>query len=104
MNKTSIKDYDIICLIGTGAFGQVHRAVKRDTKQKVAIKQYDTSKLKNDGHRIRALNAETSILKQLNHEGIMGFVDSIHSGNKVSVVVEYIDGSNLFQFIRKLPQ
>lgn len=33
----------------------------------------------------------------------MKFYDSIDSGLKVSLIVEYINGSNLYQYIRKLP-
>lgn len=33
----------------------------------------------------------------------MKYYDSIDSGNKVSIVVEYINGNNLYQYIRKLP-
>jgi len=33
----------------------------------------------------------------------MKFYDAIDSGNKVSLVVEYINGQNLYQYIRKMP-
>lgn len=34
----------------------------------------------------------------------MTIVDSIETHNKVHVIVEYINGNNLYQFIRKLPE
>lgn len=40
-------------------------------------------------------------MAKLDHIGIMGFHDAIDSGNKINIVVEYINGSNLFQYIRK---
>lgn len=100
---TTLKDYEILVLIGQGAFGVVQRAHKKDTKQKVAIKQYDKSKLASEQSRVTALQKEINILSQLDHIGIMKFHDAIDSGNKVSLVVEYINGNNLFQYIRKLP-
>lgn len=45
LNQTTIKDYDIHCMLGQGAFGTVQRAVHRDTGRRVAIKQYEKSKL-----------------------------------------------------------
>lgn len=33
----------------------------------------------------------------------MKFYDAIDSGTKVTIIVEYINGNNLFQYIRKLP-
>jgi len=104
LNQTTIRDYDIQCLIGQGAFGVVQRATTKANGQKVAIKQYDRSKLLQDANRVVALNKESAILAKLSHEGIMGFVDSIDSGNKINIVVEYINGNNLYQYIRKLPE
>jgi len=33
----------------------------------------------------------------------MKFYDAIDAGSKVSIIVEYINGNNLYQYIRKLP-
>ena len=69
----------------------------------MAIKQYEKSKLTQDQSGVDALQREINILSQLDHIGIMKYYDSIDSGNKVSIVVEYINGNNLYQYIRKLP-
>ena len=74
----------------------VQRATNKQTGQKVAIKQYETKKLYQELSRVEALKKECSILSNLEHEGIMGFVDSIEQHNKVHVIVEYINGSNLY--------
>ena len=102
-NLTTLKDYDIQVLIGQGSFGTVQRATKKGTKTKVAIKQYDKNKLFQDQGRVDALNAEIKTLQELDHPGIMKFYDAIDSGNKVNIVVEYINGNNLYQYIRKMP-
>ena len=39
----------------------------------------------------------------LDHPGIMKFYDSIDDLKKVHVVVEYINGNNLYQYIRRQP-
>lgn len=44
-NSTTLNDYKISILIGQGAFGVVKRAQLRGSNLKVAIKQYDKSKL-----------------------------------------------------------
>lgn len=33
----------------------------------------------------------------------MRFYDAIDSGHKISIVVEYVNGYNLYQYIRKMP-
>jgi serine/threonine protein kinase len=67
----------------------------------VAIKQYDRNKLYLDTMRVQALKREVQILKSLSNEGIMKFIDLIDSGNKVNIILEYINGNNLYQYIRK---
>lgn len=101
-NLTTLKDYDVQVMIGQGAYGVVQRAVTKKSRQSVAIKQYDKGKLAQDDSRVNALQKEISILQHLDHVGIMKFYDAIDSGNKVSIIVEYVNGSNLFQYIRKM--
>lgn len=62
----------------------------------MAIKQYEKSKLIQDIMRVEALRRECQVLSSLNHDGIMKFHDSIDAHNKVHVVVEYINGSNMY--------
>ena len=102
-NKTKLKDYDIQVLIGQGAFGVVQRATLKGSHKKVAIKQYDKAKLCQDQVRIDGLRNEIYTLSKLDHDGIMKFYDAIDSGNKINIVIEYINGNNLYQYIRKRP-
>lgn len=88
--------------IGQGAYGIVKRASLRSDGTKVALKQYDKAKLCQDQNRVDSLRAEISTLGFLDHPGIMKFHDAIDSGNKISIVVEYVNGNNLYQYIRKL--
>lgn len=90
-------------LIGQGACAQVKRATHKDEGYLVAIKQYDVKKLMQDMARINALQRESEVLARLTHPGIMQFYDSFESPNKINLVVEYINGQNLYQYIRKNP-
>ena len=78
------------------------RASRKSDKIQVALKQYDKAKLCQDQNRVDSLRAEISTLGLLDHPGIMKFYDAIDSGNKISIVVEYVNGNNLYQYIRKL--
>ena len=42
------------------------------------------------------------ICTQLDHPGIMKLYDAIDTGFKVWIINEYINGNNLYQYIRKL--
>jgi serine/threonine-protein kinase ULK2 len=80
----------------------VKRASRKSDKIQIALKQYDKAKLCQDQNRVDSLRAEISTLGLLDHPGIMKFYDAIDSGNKISIVVEYVNGNNLYQYIRKL--
>jgi len=45
--------------------------------------------------RVKAFNREISILKKLDHVGIVKFYDAIDYSNKVYLILEYINGSTL---------
>ena len=42
------------------------------------------------------MRKEITILSKLDHDGVMRFYDSIDSGNKINIIVEYVNGNNLF--------
>ena len=67
------------------------------------MKQYDKVKLAKSTERVQGLQKEINVMSRLSHPGIMKFHDAIDSGNKICLVVEYINGSNLYQYIRKMP-
>ena len=75
----------------------------RTTQKMVAIKQYEKKQLVKDHERVDALRKECNALMALDHPGIMKFHDSIDDYKKVSIVVEYINGNNLYQYIRRQP-
>ena len=60
------------------------------------MKQYDKSKLFKQPTYVDNLKQEISSLSKLDHKGIMKFYDAFDSGNKISVVIEYINGNNLY--------
>jgi serine/threonine protein kinase len=102
-NKTQLRDYDFQVIIGQGGCGSVHRAIHKESKITYAIKQYDKSKLIQDANALESVKREIRVMQAINHQGIMNFHDAIDSGAKISMVVEYIPGCNLYQFIRKMP-
>ena len=49
------------------------------------------------------MKQEIKICGELEHPGIMKLYDAIDNGFKVWLIVEYINGNTLYQYIRKLP-
>ena len=68
----------------------------KGSNKKVAIKHYDKAKLSKDPIQVESLRKEMKIMSKLDHVGIVKFYDAIDSGNKITAVLEYIDGNNLY--------
>ncbi|KAJ1913738.1 serine/threonine protein kinase, CMGC, CDC2/CDK sub [Mycoemilia scoparia] len=72
---SSFDSFDIMEKLGEGTFGEVHRAVRKSTKQVVALKKVLMHKEK-DGIPITALR-EIKILKSLKHRNIVPLIDMV---------------------------
>ena len=69
----TIKNYEIVCLIGQGSFGKVYKGLDLRTENTVAIK-IDTSNLK-------VLRHEVSILNYLYSDGVSSIPKIYWYGN-----------------------
>jgi len=88
-NKTEV--------LGSGAFGKVFLTHNRfDTQHKVAIKVMNKSKLK---EHIDAIQEEVKILTKLDHPNIVKYYETYIDEKYIYLVMEYIDGGELFDKI-----
>lgn len=84
--------------IGNGNFGEVYRGVYKPTKLTVAIKTCrDTL---SDDQRKKFLQ-EGRILKQYDHPNIVKFIGIAAQRQPVMIVMEYVAGGALLNFLRK---
>lgn len=89
-------DYDIDDKqIGEGSFGVVYKAVEKGTKAVRAIKQIFNENITNyDG-----FMSEVSALKTLDHPNVVKLFEVYQDKNCVFLVLEYLDGGELFDYI-----
>lgn len=80
--------------LGSGNFSQVKLGLHCLTKEKVAIKILDKSKLDNKTQLM--LNREISIMEQLCHPNVIQLYEVIQSLSKEYLVLEYANGGDLF--------
>ena len=101
-NKSSIDDYIISSDLGIGSYAQVKIGIHKTTKKKYAIKIYDKN-LIDDEEKMSTIKNEIFILTQLNNENdnIMKLYDVINSKNNLYLVLEYINGISLLEFIQR---
>lgn len=82
--------------IGSGNFAIVKRARNLSTGEMVAVKIIDKM---NIDVSVESLKQEVSILKQVDHENIVGLTDIYEDDRKVYLIMELMTGGELFDRI-----
>jgi serine/threonine protein kinase len=97
-----IRNYCIVKDLGKGYNAKVKLAVNMLTNQMVAIKIFNTQKIKSRDSvsplkRNSMLNIikEVEIIKSMNHPHIAKFEEIIEDTRKTYVVMEYVDGGSV---------
>lgn len=86
-------DYRILGHIGYGGFSDVYKALNTRINRIVAIKEYrDLGK---------SVIQELEILKELRHSYLPQVYDIIDNNGSEFLVMEYIDGVDLFSFVQQ---
>lgn len=89
--------YEVSKLLGEGAFGQVKLAQHIKSGCKYAVKILNKNKLsKNQNDMARN---EADIMKLCCHPNIVGLIDVIETHEYIHIVMEYIEGVDLFSFL-----
>ena len=86
--------------IGVGTFSKVTKGIHILTGEKIAAKILDKSKIK-DEIDIEHIIREIEILKSISHKNICELYESISTEHNFYLIMEYIDGGDLGDFISK---
>uniref|UniRef100_A0A4X2K3H2 Myosin light chain kinase family member 4 n=1 Tax=Vombatus ursinus TaxID=29139 RepID=A0A4X2K3H2_VOMUR len=82
-------------ILGGGRFGQVHKCEEKATGLKLAAKIIKTRGVK---EKDEVMN-EISVMNQLDHVNLIQLYDAFESKNDIVLVMEYVDGGELFDRI-----
>ena len=91
-------------LIGQGAFGKVNLGLNILTGRIVAIKSFNKQIVNQNKEKILY---ETDLMRRLNHPNITKILEQFETEKYILIILEYINGGNLFTFVkkrRKLPE
>jgi tRNA A-37 threonylcarbamoyl transferase component Bud32 len=94
-----IQNYRLLRFIGDGGMGSVWLAEHTLLKRQVAIKSLHGPFIRNEGIRERFKN-EAATLALLQHAGIVALHDYIEDAEGAYLVMEYVDGLPLDDYIR----
>ena len=91
--------YEIKERLGTGKFSDVYAAVELQTDFRWAIKMVDKKRL-NEAEK-EMLRSEIAIMRLLNHPNVVEMKEVFEDKNKMYVVMELVEGGELFDRIRR---
>lgn len=99
----NIEDFDLLKVVGRGAFGKVLLVRKKDGKNggqiyamKILVKAHI---VKND--QIENTKAEQHILKEINHPFIVRLRFAFQNPEKLYLIMDYYPGGSMFYHLRK---
>ncbi|BBM86558.1 serine/threonine-protein kinase [Candidatus Uabimicrobium amorphum] len=98
--KIIAERYQLCKVLGQGGMGRVFLAQDIKTKQYVAIKECT---IKNE-QSAKRVEREYYFMLKINHENIVRGFDLIKNDNHYFIVMEYIEGISLQDFIRRYPK
>ena len=98
ISQTSVCEFILEQKLGEGTFGTVRLGTNRQTGEKIAIKILEKSKMANSDDKNR-LEREINILKKIHHPNIVKLFCVIETDRQIFIIMEYIKGNELFQYI-----
>ena len=87
--------YEVVEKIGEGGFGKVFTVKNKSNKEIFAAKYIKTRSSRDKQHSKR----EISLLKKLQNDFIIKFVDAFEDSTEMILVTEYLCGGELFERI-----
>ena len=99
---TNLDFYKYGRLIGQGAFGKVNLGLNVLTGRVVAIKSFNKKSLDSpNNENMKKIIYETNLMRKLNHPNITKNLEMFEDEKYILIIMEYINGGNLFSFVKK---
>jgi serine/threonine-protein kinase len=100
LGKTLDGRYEILSVLGIGGMAVVYKAFDHKLKRNVAIKVLRDD-VAMDAQSRRRFRTEYQAVGMLSHPNIRAVYDVVSSGDTEYIVMEYVDGINLKQYLKK---
>ena len=93
--KLGAKDFELLNVLGQGAFGKVFQVKLKQTKEIYAMKVLKKSQILEKDH-IDYMRVEREILTSVSHPFIVTLYNTFQTSSKLYMVMEFINGGHLF--------
>ncbi|XP_010553159.1 PREDICTED: serine/threonine-protein kinase AtPK1/AtPK6-like isoform X2 [Tarenaya hassleriana] len=90
-----IEDFDVLSVVGKGAFGKVYQVRKKGTSEIYAMKVMRKDKIMEKNH-AEYMKAERDILTKIAHPFIVQLKYSFQTKYRLYLVLDFINGGHLF--------
>ncbi len=91
--------YNVVGLIGKGAFATVYQLATKSEGQLFAAKELEKRKFMKNGVLDRKLDNEMQIMKSLSHDNIVQYVDYQDHINHMYIIMEFVPCGDLQQYL-----
>jgi serum/glucocorticoid-regulated kinase 2 len=95
-----VDDFELLKVLGKGAFGKVVLAQKRDNRKFYAIKILNKQRIV-ETNQMEHTIAEKTILQHINHPFLVGLEYAFQTDEKLYFVLQFMKGGELFQHLRR---
>mmetsp|Transcript_16944 Transcript_16944/g.18999 ORF Transcript_16944/g.18999 Transcript_16944/m.18999 type:complete len:592 (+) Transcript_16944:244-2019(+) len=95
------QQYERLAVIGSGSFAKVHKAKKTGSTTTFAIKSISKTKIEESERTKENIITEINIMKILDHPYIIKMYEVYESENHIHMVLEYLEGGELFEKVKK---
>eukprot|EP00826_Nyctotherus_ovalis_P040670 TRINITY_DN4029_c0_g1_i2.p1 TRINITY_DN4029_c0_g1~~TRINITY_DN4029_c0_g1_i2.p1 ORF type:complete len:234 (+),score=47.83 TRINITY_DN4029_c0_g1_i2:170-871(+) len=87
-------------VLGKGTYGEVWLVQHRITGDKYALKAIQRQKLESL-QQMKDLRQEIDVQRRISHRNVVRVYDAMEDRENIYILMEYVDGGNLFRYIRK---
>ena len=99
--QTDLREkYAIGHLIGMGNFAKVHTCRSKLDQQTYALKSTEKALIRKNKRNSTSIVSEIEILRRLSHPHVIRLVEVFESDKYIHLVLEYLQGGELFERIK----
>ena len=91
--------YEVLGIVGEGAYGIVYKCLNKETNKYVAVKKFKETQ---DKLVQKTMKRELAMLQMLHHENVVEFQESFVSKGNFFLVFEYVE-KNLLEVLEESP-